>query len=600
MGLTNGVFTPPAVSFEATIAFAQALMAPATILRLERVAGAGIGTAVVRFKTLYAEGSPARLGDRAMIRIGGAMKFRGRVAVAPVRITRTEDEFEVILADDKQSMKRWTVGQVGIGTVAIEGDPTFSHNGFPDVGNEVYFNKGGRGNKSPSERNFSLRESAEQWTIGDALRFVFQHYVDEDDARIDVGELNQAYDRICPPIELTGMKALQAVDALVNQAGQSWGLRPGETYSEFVAVTSGSGRQRSVQLFTPRGGSTVIRANTFAAGSYANEQSIMDCADTFQVKGGRTLKETVYSNKESTGETPRPPLLTRVADFKHKKFVARFGVDVTQYALNGLGRSRLAGAKPKPWLTRLVTRMKTDGSAYLTAAEMAASTTNRDNERAELQLWIATDGQLDNAKLALGGFDVDVENCFIDFESEVEVAKADSTSRDTLRNINWANVGLWLTVATVMDEVAYAQSDESSSYLPDDVYEVIDKPDLVMEVRENSMLPDLATTTNNNARVTIAAEEENYVDVTDELEDLLDSVADTSPEVESGLDIELPFFPDVEIGDRITMAGRNVGATGNEVVTEINYEIDRQYVTRVRATNVIAGIDASRQSRRKG
>ena len=148
-------------------------------------------------------------------------------------------------------------------------------------------------------------------------------------------------------------------------------------------------------------------------------------------------------------------------------------------------------------------------------------------------------------------------------------------------------------MATVLDLPESVETAAGSQYLPKQIYEVIRKRDLVPQRREDAWLPDL-TASNKNAITKLAAgAEEEYISVTTKLQSVIDAAIAATPEVESPVELNFPFIPTFNIGDKITMRGRNVGVTGDEVVTEIKYRFEEGTADEilVKASSVTAGVD---------
>jgi len=272
-------------------------------------------------------------------------------------------------------------------------------------------------------------------------------------------------------------------------------------------------------------------------------------------------------------------------------FARRYRVNVTAYKTHGLGSDRVAGAAAKPWLAKLVTRLGSD-KYYAPASDLIKTPVLEQAERAPIAVWLSLDGTIEKAKLLSGGYKINVDKGILDVESKPAVLS--DTDRAKTKDISissWGNVGIWLTVATVLEEFEIASSPENTVYLPEPVAEIIRRNDLVPERRQNSYLPKL-TGTNSHAIDTISeTSEEKYVDVTARINDTLSAIFDSSPEVECPISATLPFFPIWAIGDRVRIQGRNSGATGREVITKIQYGVYEQFETRIEATNIMISVD---------
>lgn len=557
------------------------------VRRISLRAGADVGTAVVDYPATYASNPVAAIGKRASIKIGETMVFRGAIASAPLEVGVDRDEFQIILSCDKWIMKRNIIGQAAIGSTV---------GGFNDVGYDVVFNKDGQPNKDPDADvlDFCLGSSAAYWTAEDMLRFVFANYIDEDVAVIsDDTTLPEEFLVTPSHVNLVGQTALQAIDTICQIAGVSWGLIPDDEASVFVVVKPQTGTAKTVRLFQPKFEAGVSSAGTQHATGGRVEKTMLSSHDYFQAISGCMVIESTFTNQGDS------PLLTRAIGFVDKKFVARFKVDVTAYQANSLGQSLSAGAKPKPWLGSLVTRIKDDGSAYITAEEMDADPELRHAKRVDGPVvWLSQDSDIDNARLVTGGLRVDLENCTIDFEKKIQLARSvatDSSKPDDVVSIDsYGSIYLWVTAAVVTELVEYDEQSAPSSYLPLAHHQVIRKDDLVPEHRINSLLPDLATQTNRNAKELFAEEEEAYVDVTDQLAAIASAALVASSILECRLELAFLTFPLFNIGDWVTVQGRDIGLTGKEVVVGIEYDVVENYQTTIQCTNVIAGVAAGK------
>jgi hypothetical protein len=580
--ITNAIFKPLQAVLtleENPFEFAPLVVA---VQRISLQAGAEIGTAVVEYPATYAQNATPAIGKRASIKIGETMVFRGAIAHAPFEIGPDRDEFQLILSCDKWLMARNVIGQAAIGSTV---------GGFIDVGYDLVFNKDGRPNRDPAEIEFSLGTGAVYWTLQDMLTFVFDNYIDTDVAIIPGGLTLPEEFLIAPShVNLVGQTALQAVDTICKIASVSWGLVPAEDASGLCIVKPGTGTARVARFYKPKAGAGVSGVNTLHANAGRVEHSMVRTRDYIQAVSGNVVCEQTYSNIGLTC------LLDLVPGFKDPKYVARFAVDVTQYAANELGQSLTAGSKPKPWLGSLVTRIKADGSAYLLAAEIAADPELRAAKRVDAPIvWMSADGDPLRARLVTGGMRVDSEHCTIDFESEVELAKSvpvdSEKNKNTIKFIDWEAVGIWATVATITERVEYDQESEPSPYLPLAHYLVIRKDDLIPEKRFNSWLPDLATSSNRNAiEIQAETDEESYVDVESQLTEIASNALVGSNALETRLELKFPCFPLFQLGDWVTVEGRALGLSGNEVVIGIDYDVNESFETAIQCTNVISGV----------
>lgn len=579
----NSVFRP--LSATLTLGASPFTFQP-TVVEVQRLslrAGAEIGTAMVRYGGNYAENATPAIGQRASISVGGTMIFRGAVVDAPFEIAEDADHFELVLSCDKWLMQVATIGQ------ALMGSQTGG--GFLDVGSEVIFNKNGRPNKDPSALDFRFGDGAEFWSIKQMLELIFTYYIASTVAALPSPlTLPAEFDATPSHVNLVGQTALQAVDTLCELAACSWGLTPATAASVWTLVKPGAGTVKTVSLFRPRAGAGVSSATTLHATACRVEHSMVHSYDRCQAISGRMVVDTTY------GTTGSSPLLVKHGNFKDKTFVARYGVDVTAYQAKGLGQNLSSGAKPKKWLSNLVTRMKEDGSAYLSASDIEADPKLRHAPAVNGPIvWFDFDAEIDNARLVTGGYRVDIENCLIDFEPIIQLATTEKG--DIAAEVeDWSAVGIWVTAATVIERVEYVQKTIPNPWFPLAHYLVLRKEDLVPEKRLNVYLPDLADTGDRNAVALYAngSELEAYVDVGDQLTELAENALAASDELERRCELRFPCFPLFTLGDLLVIQGRSLGLSGNEVVTEIEYNVSEAYETIVRACNVVAGMKAIR------
>lgn len=576
-------FTPQACTLHLSgMIYAQF---PATIHKIEQRAGAEAGSATVSWPQKYASAQSTRFGDRAFITIGGEVVFRGNVAATPIVVAPDDDQVSLDLVDDKWLMSRNMIGQYGIGTLSADA-------GFTDVGYEVIFNRDGRPDKNSSSLDFNLGSAAVYWSLKNMLEFIFARYIDSDVATLNLSRLGSAYDAKPTQVNLIGQTALQAVDAIAELAGESWGLIPTRSASEFAPIRPGGwGKRRTVSLFQPNGGGSVVVAGNYHAASIDVQQGIQNARDRRQVLAGPTIKERGHANYGAN------PLLVRDTAFTHLEYATRFKVDVSQYQANGLGRNLSAGAKPKPWLSRLVTRMNDSATGYFTAAGMASVPARVETaERAEIPVWVSADQNTANAQLVTAGKMIDTENGMLYFKGQLTTIDPDNPdAKNQLIIEDWSAAGVWMTVATVLETFDKATSESSTEYLPKPFCTMTRKSELQQEVRELIWLPNPTT----GAHTAFAPTEEIYVDIQPRLAEILAAQQALAPGIETQMDLQFDFIPIFNLGDLIALSGRDLGQTGNEVVTSVSYDVHEDYRTHVSATNIAAGAGSgSRPSRR--
>ena len=585
--MLEGVYKPPTAHIQLEGIVFNHWPVTAQIIEISKLAGAAVGSAVVIYPSEYASDAAPEMGKWIRLKIGNQIVFRGVVGHGPYQIESRSDELQLVAFDDKWGMEANIIGQPGIGS---QGDPAGSE-GFQDVGFEVIFNRDGKPNKNASNREFDTGSSAVYWALGDIMLFLFDYYIDSTVAQIDADDLTSAYNRTPSHLCMIGQTALQAVDTVAQLAGQSWGLVPGTSHSQFTPVIPGAGTTRRVYLARPKGGQRVTGTTSYHASSCRAGTTIRNSRDSYLAVSSRIVKETTYKN---FGDNP---LLTGRGLFEDKEYYVRYDVDVTKYSANNLGNNLSAGSRPHPWLPHLVTRLTADGSDYVTKAQIDATPALLANERVQKpQVWVSpTDTDSANARLCTGGVRIDCDNATIDFKRVINLEPADAADPDDVEIPNWTNVGIWLTVATVLALPDSVQSSTDDEYLPRTFYDIIQKPDLVPERRQDAWLPDLTNASPNAITQVATSAEEKYVDVDARLTDAINSAIAASPAIESPLMLEFPFLPSIDIGNLIDVRGRNVGASGNEVVTEVSYKFVDGVPSfmKVQATNITVGVDPS-------
>lgn len=588
LALAQGIYTPPTAQLTMVGTVFRHWPVTAQVLSIRKYAGAAIGTAEITFPAKYVQDVDLRMGKIAYLRIGGAMVFRGVVGDGPFDVDVGQDQVRLALFDDKWRMTARIVGQAGIGTQG-----TLGADGFKDVGFEVVFNRDGRPNKDPDELEFNTGSSAVYWTLGTIVQFLFSYYVRTDVARVSAGDLSTAYNRVPNHFEAYGMDALQAITRAVEMSGESWGLIHGSSYSSFQPVRPNAGTARYVRLFPVKGGARAQDATVYHARRVTGGKTIKDSRDLFQAVSAPIVKEITYSNQGDD------PLLTGKALFADPEYYVRYSVDVTKYAANFLGANLSSGSRPKPILQQLVTRLNDAGSAYLTAAEIASAPALASAQRIQKPLvWVCTEVGTTTARLCTGGMRLDCEAGTLDFKQTIQLMPDSGEEPEDVTITSWANAGVWLTCATVLESRQLSETTEHDEFLPESYCRLIQNPDLVPERRLNVRLPDLSG--GPNATVIAAESEDNdeelYVDVTDRLDEVVAAAIAASPSVETPLDIEFGTIPDMEIGDHILLRGRNLGQSGKEVVVEIRYAFQDGVpnACSIIATNVTAGVDPSK------
>lgn len=569
---SNAVFKPGTVDFSMPFSFGNA---DAHVDRLEIYAGLAIGTALVVWRGDHGGDPGSYLGDTARITIDGSTVFRGVVAEGPFTAGTGKDELAILLYCDKWRLEEAVVGEYGIGPADV------TAGGFNDVGYDLVFNKGNRPNKAPASYDFSTGTGAVYWELADILTLLLANYVDASEITYSAGTITGAAALGVVPSELnlTGMTALQAIDTVVSMAGLSWALDYGSASSEFVLVVPGSGTTRTAVFATPETGAAPT-VTEWHGGEIEVQSSVRNAVDRVRVRSANIIQETMHSNKGTN------PLLAAVSGYKSAEYVVAFQVQVNQYENHGLGSNLDAGSDPKPWLPHLITRWKADRTGY----EVAETDELPALEPVAVPVWVSEDGTEGNAKLAVGGYSIDLQRGLIEVEAEIEVVGAGASARETLSGLDWGTAGIWVTVATVLESPAWYTT-SASGYLPTPHPLVLDRKDIAHVRRYNSWLPDLSADPHGISKVQtgLAAV---YIDAEPRMTEIGDAALAESSALEVTAVVEFPFLPVVDLGDKLAVSGRPMPQlTGDEVVTAVRYGLDGRYTTQVTASNITATVD---------
>lgn len=563
-------FAPAKAKLKASIGFASAMIAPEAVERIELRSGTALSTAVVNFPTLFGEAPDVNMGDSASISIGAETVFRGVVGSVPVQVEDGADSTRVVLYCDKFRMRRFVVGQPGIGTQGADGAY-----GFLDVGFVLCFNENGAPNRMKDALDFCTGSNAVYWTLRSILEFIFEYYVDRQ-ITMDYDDLDEVFDRCPSHVMLSDMRALEAVDHVIRLAGATWGIDCSGGDSEVVVVRSGRGRVRHVPLFAPHGGNSIAQASEFSASSvYGNAQIINSFTRYVARSGPRIMETTLWSGE---GE-----MLRRVPIQNGGKHFVKYVSNVSAYAAHGLGASRSPGAKAKAWLPTLQTRIREDGS-YVTAAQILEDASLLNNPCAEIKVWVAPDGVREHACLCQNGYDIDLDESAIYFEHTVTLMEFNlnsfsaSVQPDSLVGVS---------VAVVLDDAVLFDYTQAGKYLDNDHYMIVDKPEILPVERHNLVMPK------KEEVITMADSDdpERYVDVRGQIESIAKASAKATPMLECEAKIVMPGFPLVQIGNRIKMTGRRMKLTGDEVAVSVTYHVDRAYTTEIEINNTPAVVD---------
>lgn len=573
MSFGNGIVSPPAVS----ISFDGGPSVNGHLYNIRLTAGGAPSTVSVGWPQDYAERIDSDLETVISVTLDGNVIFKGQIVEPQYEVGDQVDEVRAEACCDKWVMAGEVVGRHGVGTTSSEGE-SHGSKGFTDVGYSIVFNPGGRPNRGADHTDFSLASSASAWTVEDMIKFVFEHYIDSGLAALPTAFTGTGWTGTPADVDLTGMPVPQAIDLLCELAGVGWSLSYGAigAASTFVEISPTQGTSRTVTLINPGAGASVTTANAYYTTRLSARETIGDARDVVQVFSAPIVKESTYTNVLDVSGLSNEPLLRGSTLSGDKEYQIRFSVDVTKYAANNLGQSRSAGAPAKPWLQRLVTRQDESTGEFLTAAQIAADSSLREWPTLEKPyVWFCQDATETERvwQLVSGGYRIDFENGFLDFKTEFELY-GDSGEKEKITltgDGSWTKFGILLTVATVLDEHVVAVTGEDDQYLSNHKYVRVDRNDLIPELRQNSILPDLTTDDMNDGFLWASEAEENYVDVAADLDASVASATAAQSAVEQRVRAEFSFFPEIAVGDRMSFSGRTSLALPTVMVDNISY-----------------------------
>ncbi len=560
---SRGIWVAPEVRLSATVGFKASVRSQAHIHDLTVSTGSTPGNCRVSFPSLYAEDASVEHGAEASVRVGNKVVFRGVVLGIETISTEGDDQVELYLADDKYRMARFVIGQPSVHTQGYG-------IGFRHVGLDLIFNKDGRPNQQDGSLDFDVGSTAVPWTYKSVLQFIASYYLDSD-LTINIGSLNADWNEEVSSLDLTGQNAAQAINTLASLVGQNWGLHYTTSGSKVVAIPPGGyGTKRKATLFSP--GSQARAAQAGEWGADENQVSV-DVGEMRDVHYAMSAPELVEATYATGGDDP---LLIHSASFSAPLFAHRLEVDVTKYAVQGLGQSLTVGSSAKPWASSLVRRLNAAGTDYLTDPDLPGG-------ELDPQLWYAdaVDGQ---KVLIASGYDIDLQNGYVYLEESIEVFAADG-QKQAVEGLSYGSLFFWLTIATRLETRVSAFAGEDNPYLAEPRASRVDYPDLLpTKVLSGTLLPDLS-----DLSVQLAQAETEYIydpgaDLTRHAQSALRLTKE--PQVHMGL--TLPYFPLCEIGNPLALS-RALGQLGAEYITRITYTMHDGYQTRLQARNVPGG-----------
>lgn len=490
--------------------------------------------------------------------LGSQCIFRGYTAGEDCTYAPGDNAVTLTAYDIRQRLTARALGQFAIGPG--------TNGGWPGVGFDPVFNPRGRPNRSAAlsgaAYTFDSSLTAHPWTYGQILQWLFYYYIDAGDLLI-----NQAYYTTAPLSDVAGeLRADSGTPAdLLNRLfadlGGTWtvshlGSPGGASASYLVPLLAGvtAPATRTIHL---DGGSTIGTPNRYSASAVSFSRSTLHSFDRVEVHSAKAVVEASYY---STEWSPSAPLLTKVTSsyLLPPGDMAYFDVDVTLYASHHLGDNLASGCRPKPWLPDLVTRRTT--AAYQDALDTTWSGTPIPCRET---VWLTFDSG-STWKRVKAGVRIDLDNC------RVYVAKSGTSYGTTAGSeVPWlytsapAGLGILFTVAT-RTEYAEVQG-HSDRYLASARTRKIVRRDLVPTQRYNSYLPSPGSA-NPSAYTQYAATLETYDSVTAALQAVRDELWRTRSAAEVTVNFTLPFAPEINHGDALTLAPLTLGLTGLRVL----------------------------------
>lgn len=450
-----------------------------------------------------------------------------------------------------------------------------------------YFNEGGRPNKHPVNDEFYYGPTAAFWTGASAIKKIRTKYMTRaswtlTDATIDaVAMLTQEI----RPYDARGQRPLDAICHILSECACRMAFR----YATGAAVPV---------LFDHTGAGTfeVYWAPVTAPAGAIPATADLN-AEIYELSCGYDLRkntpvmvaqsapaviETTYSTQGATA------LITGAASVD-PKYAWEYRINVVNYQPNWLGASLTAGEKPHPCLSKLATRRRTGlAGQYHTASEVTADPEIGEEIDAKetLQIYDTTEAKW---YTVVQGMSIDydsLDGVLVRLQKKVTV-QSDTAGNQKQKNVHLSMPALRITLATVVRSPLVYQlgtyAATPAAVPPVDVDGLLNCDNLTPSWRFNSTLPGSTP----NSSTVVAATVEAYRNVTPLLTAML-----TNRYAQRGMDSNmmefmLPFWPaEIPLGAKVvvTPAVANSGITGNELITEFDWDLGDVEV-RVRATD---------------
>lgn len=475
-------FTRHTVSVSGIPAGAPATWDDVEVLGIHVPAGSRYGTCTLEFPEAFAFASLPAKGEPIWVSLDSTTIFQGHVVAYPGMANPNGERQLLRAADPRWLLTGRRVGDTNYAPAA---------SGFPTVGHRVAFNPGGRRNRSAAKTDdlytFSEGTDSEYWTRKDVLEFLLGTY-GTGVLAVDTALLSARWNEVSLNFMPYSLPLPLAISQLAADCGESWGIGPKSSgAADFVPVVPGGGTTLSV---TMAAGDTKLDAAANTVWSAQGEESIERSADVVEVHTGETFIEHTYSTEESAAEAGDALLVAFSPNDKYR-FTVGFRADVTKYDSHFLGHALGAGAKPKPWLRELLTRIVpgTIGEpAFVTVAAGSAQEMRGEGRpiKPEECVWIEIAG---TRRRVLAGFEIRTGDAEILFEPYVtlETDVAGETEEVTLFE---GPEKVWITVVTVTESVDTYRESVTAHVTGQALAEVVVRSDINPAVRYKADVPD--------------------------------------------------------------------------------------------------------------
>lgn len=492
-----------------------------------------------------------------------ACVFRGHVYTVPQSLDGTENEVELVCYDVRQAMTRRTIGQSGVGPVATYG-------GWPGFGLDITFNRDGKPNRSTDPvtglHTLSNKPTAGYWTYAQILQFIYYWYVDTYLVTVDMGKLSGPLGQVAPQIVTTLHNPATLTDQIMRTLGGTWTIAntggPDETTASVLQPILAGIAAETTRAIWVNTRDSITTPGRYHASKLKVERSTLNSYDRVEIQSAPYLVETTYSN---LGLSPLFEAPVTSADDLPAGEVAYFAVDVTQYFANGLGAALPAGARPKRWDSKLVTRR--DDTGYM---EPLASMATGERVPCKECIWLSVDTGT-TWKRVKGGVRIDYENSRLYISKQVSLHGRNDSSSVSRRitTTQLAELAVRFTVATIVPDVIEYVQGSSATYLDQSKTKVIVRKDLVPMARRSTRLPLLGAGVDpNESTVESTLGVETYHDVYETLVPMAQEIWRSRQEAEVTAKFTLPFMPQLDIGEAITFYPESLGL-GTLRVTDI-------------------------------